>query len=316
MNNISLTKLNKVNLYSFSFPDDSHSLTESIKKVGVLQPILLTKSRDIICGTRRLNSCKKLKLTTIPSITIDKDLTPLEYFVMNLEDNLSARKINIIEKSIILNKLQKDFSVPLETIISKYLPALDIPANIKYFDKYVWINNLAGNLKAEIAKKDISFDILCAIKNWPKKSINSLFVNILDFNLGNSKTLQIINLLNEISARDKKPVRTPLHTIEWKTISNNLKIPIHQKGQQLREFLLSKRYPSHTTLRNKIKYSISKLKLPKGISIMPDIYTMENNFINFKIECRQKKDLTKSAKTLSETAVKKEMQELLNLLKA
>jgi hypothetical protein len=316
MKNILISKIKtKTSTYSFSFPKESETLLESIKKVGVLQPVMLTNSMEIICGLKRVLACKKLRIKEIKTIIIDKKLTGIELFKLNLEESLSVKSPNLIEKSIILNKLQGEFGLTQETIIHEYLPMLEIPANIKYLNNYMWINNLSDKIKKIIIEKNISIDTLNSIKNWPKKSIDNLFIEILNFNLGNSKTLQIINLLNEISLKNEQSLESPLQLSEWRSFFKNPKIPLFQKGLHLREFLLAKRYPLHTEIKNRLKHYISKLNLPKGVSVMPDIFTLENNFISFKIECKQENDLKRSAQKLAEIADSKTMKELLELLK-
>jgi len=316
MQNILISKINiKNNPYSFSFPKESEAILKSIKQAGLLQPIILTNSMEIVCGLRRVLACKRLKIKNIDAIIINKNLPEIEIFKLNLAENLSVRKPNLIEKSNILNKLKHNFNVPQETIIKDYLPILEIPSNIKYLNNYIWINSMPDEIKNNIIEKDISIDILNGIKNWTPNTINTLFLKILSFNFGNSKILQIVNLLNEISTREQKPVDAPLQSREWKKISVNKNTPLFQKGLQMRELLIAKRYPIYTDIKNKLKHSISKLNLPKEISIMPDIFTLENNFINFKIECKQQEKLKQTTQKLAEIADSKELRELLELLK-
>jgi ParB family chromosome partitioning protein len=54
--------------------DKLDELTESIKKYGVIQPIILRKEGDlytIIAGERRWRACKNANIKTIPSIVRD-----------------------------------------------------------------------------------------------------------------------------------------------------------------------------------------------------------------------------------------------------
>ena len=50
---------------------DIASLAESIIEVGLLHPIVVTPSRLLIAGRRRLEACKALGWSTVPVRTID-----------------------------------------------------------------------------------------------------------------------------------------------------------------------------------------------------------------------------------------------------
>lgn len=307
---ISNIKLDKT--YSFSFPEELESLTQSIKIVGLLQPIILTDSYNIVCGTRRVISCKKLKLKDAPAIILDKNLPDLDLFKINLEDNLSTRTPNIIEKSIILNKLKNNFKIPEEIIIKEYLPMLKIPCNIKYLEKYIRLDKLPVDLKHEIIDKDISIEILDNLKKWPDYLIKLIF----SFNFGNGKTFQLITILNEISLHSGKAVDEPLKSIEWLNIYKNPDIPIYQKGRRLREFLLAKRYPIYTEYKNKIRKTTNRIKLPDNISLLlNELLTLENDSINLKVRCKNIEDLKTAAQKLMEISDSQALAELINLLK-
>lgn len=307
---ISNIKLDKT--YSFSFPLKLESLTRSIKIVGLLQPVILTDSYNVVCGTRRVISCKKLKLTDVPAIILDKNLPDLDLFKINLEDNLSTRTPNIIEKSIILNKLKNNFNVPEEIIIKDYLPILQMPSNIKYLKKYIWLDKLPVDLKNEIVIKKISIETLENMKSWPDYLIRLLF----SFNFGNTKTFQLVIILNEISLHSGKPVDEPLKSTAWLNIYNNPDIPIYQKGLKLREFLLEKRYPIYIEYKNRIRQITNKIKLPNNISLLlGELLTLENDNINLKIKCKNSEELKTAAQKLMEIADSQDLKDLIDLLK-
>ena len=57
----------EINIYEIRIRDrirkelrDIDDLAESIKEIGLIQPIILTKDNELIAGHRRLLACKKL----------------------------------------------------------------------------------------------------------------------------------------------------------------------------------------------------------------------------------------------------------------
>ena len=281
---------------NFSFPQELDSLKESINKIGLIQTPILYHNK-IVCGRRRILSCKKLGWNTITVGEISEDHLETELFKLNLEDNISTRELNIIEKSKIHNK-------PFD--VKEYLPILNIPLNMKYLKKYMWLEELSSKTKEMIIKNDISLDTLNITIDWPKNILHL----VLGFGFGNNKTNEILILLRDISLKDNSPVEAPLHTEGWLKIKNSSQLSLYQKGIWLRDFLSKKRYPIHTEFKNKVKKLINKLNLPKNITIdLKDLLTWEYNSINLKLKCKKKEELEKILGKSSE------LNELLNLLK-
>lgn len=80
-------------------------LMESIKQVGVLEPILVRrKDKVIICGNRRLEASKKLGNRTIPVIWKD-NVSDEDLLIMNLTENIQRKAISSMEIGRVCNIL-------------------------------------------------------------------------------------------------------------------------------------------------------------------------------------------------------------------
>lgn len=296
--------------FCFSFPQEADNLTESISKTGLIQPPILHENR-IVCGRRRILSCKKLGWKMISVGIIEEKQAEIEIFKLNLEDNLSTRELNIIEKSIILNKFLNLWRLSQEEIIKIYLPRLNIPPNIKYLKKYIWLEDLSNETKKMIIKNNISLDTLNITIDWPK---NILYL-VLGFGFGNNKTSEILILLRDISLKNNSPVEAPIHSEEWLRVKNNSQFSLYQKGIWLRDFLSGKRYPMHTEFKNKVKELIDRLKLPENVTIeLKNLLTWEDDTISLRLKCKKKKDLEETLKELSRLKDSPELNELLDIL--
>ena len=72
-------------------------LMESIKQIGLIQPITIRKKDYlVICGNRRLTACKKLGYKTIKAVVKD-NVDDEDVLVMNLTENIQRKNINSIE---------------------------------------------------------------------------------------------------------------------------------------------------------------------------------------------------------------------------
>ncbi|MBR0104098.1 MAG: ParB/RepB/Spo0J family partition protein [Firmicutes bacterium] len=95
-------------------------LSESVKNVGVLQPILLRKSDDvyyIIAGERRFRAAKLAGLTEIPAVVKEGDDS--EIFLMALVENIQRENLNPIEEAESLKRLMDEFHLSQEETASR-----------------------------------------------------------------------------------------------------------------------------------------------------------------------------------------------------
>ena len=119
-------------------------LTNSIKERGVVQPIIVRKSKDIsgkyeiIAGERRWLASQNAGLNEIPSIIIEADdLKSLEFAIV---ENVQRHDLNPIEEANGYKKLMDDFSYDQEKVakfigksrahIANCLRLLSLPDNV------------------------------------------------------------------------------------------------------------------------------------------------------------------------------------------
>lgn len=229
---------------------------------------------------------------------------------------LTIRRLNIIEKSTVINKLLDHFHLPPEKVIKEYLPLLEIPAHNKYLQNYLWLNKLSGTLKAIIIDRDIDIDILLKTKEWPADIREETLPLILSFQLGKNKTAELLSLLNEVSLTERQEIREILTSAEWSTIRNNPKLSLPQKGMKLREILQTKRFPIYKEYEKRLKQLITALDLPPGLKLnAKDLLTLEKDSITFNFECSQTEDLKLLGKYLQRLGDTKEITQFLNLLR-
>lgn len=71
-------------------------LMESMKKFGLMTPIIINKENVLIAGRRRLEAAKQLGWRTINATVVDKD-DPLEKIEMEVEENVQRRNFTTDE---------------------------------------------------------------------------------------------------------------------------------------------------------------------------------------------------------------------------
>ena len=92
-------------------------LAESIKRYGVIQPIIVTKRDgyyEIIAGERRWRACKKAGLTEIPAIVRDNDERRNKE--ISLIENIQREDLNAVEKAMGIKILMEEYDLTQQKV--------------------------------------------------------------------------------------------------------------------------------------------------------------------------------------------------------
>ena len=99
---------------------DLEELIESIKKYGIIQPLVVTKAGSgyqLIAGERRWRSAKIIGMTTVPAIL--REANEQEKLELALIENIQRRDLNPIERAIAYQKLMQEFNLTQEEVAEK-----------------------------------------------------------------------------------------------------------------------------------------------------------------------------------------------------
>lgn len=114
------------------FDDIAHSeLTASIKRHGVLQPIIVVRGKNgyrIVAGERRWRAAKSASLTYIPAIV--RSLEELEEIEFSLIENIQRVDLSPLEQALSVYKLQQQFNLALEQVAEKLGKAPSTVSNL------------------------------------------------------------------------------------------------------------------------------------------------------------------------------------------
>ena len=100
--------------------DELTELADSIKEKGVIQPILVTKTKEgfqLIAGERRWRAAQKAGLDTIPAWV--RDVSPSEALELALIENLQRKDLNPIEEASAYQELMQRFNLTQEALSTR-----------------------------------------------------------------------------------------------------------------------------------------------------------------------------------------------------
>lgn len=87
-------------------PEGMHELTESVRSMGVITPILVRKAArgyELIAGERRLKAAKNAGLKTIPAII--REMSDTGSAVASIVENIQRRNLNCFEEAESIDRL-------------------------------------------------------------------------------------------------------------------------------------------------------------------------------------------------------------------
>lgn len=113
--------------------ENLNDLADSIKRHGVLQPIIVVKEKGpgsykIVAGERRWRAARQAKLTHMPAIV--RSLKELEQIELALIENIQRVDLSPLEQALSVYRLQHNFNLSLEEISQKLGKAQSTVSNL------------------------------------------------------------------------------------------------------------------------------------------------------------------------------------------
>lgn len=203
-----------------NFNEDAlHELAESIKQVGVIQPLILQKENSyyrIIAGERRWRAARIAGLTEIPAII--KEYTPVEVIEIALIENIQREDLNPIEEAQAFQRLIQEFGLKQDeaaekvaksrTAITNSLRLLKLDERVQQMIIDGMISSGHGRTLLGLPDKDLQYEI--AIK-------------IFDNSMSVRDTERLVKTLTSQKAENQNPQQAIDHQLAYKNIEEKIK---------------------------------------------------------------------------------------------
>lgn len=203
-------------------------LAKSIRKHGVLQPLLVSKVEEestkglnvfyhLIAGERRLRASQLAGIPQVPVIIRDDMDEEKDRLEVALVENLQRKDLNPVEEAEAYEHLSKEFSLTQKEIAEKVAKSREYVANA------VRILNLPKDMREALRSEKISRShakALLAISDAAKQ--RDVFGQILSGGLSSKETESIASSTKAKPAKAKENKFTELE----KNLSETLKAPV------------------------------------------------------------------------------------------
>ena len=102
-------------------PEETSELSDSIKKNGILQPVIVRRKGDgvfeLIAGERRLRAAKQAGLHTVPVVI--RNASDEQAMELALVENLQRKDLNPMEEARGFHRMMKEFGYTQDTIAQR-----------------------------------------------------------------------------------------------------------------------------------------------------------------------------------------------------
>lgn len=102
-------------------PEETSELSDSIKKNGILQPVIVRRKGDgvfeLIAGERRLRAAKQAGLHTVPVVI--RNASDEQAMELALVENLQRKDLNPMEEARGFHRMMKEFGYTQDTVAQR-----------------------------------------------------------------------------------------------------------------------------------------------------------------------------------------------------
>ncbi len=199
-----------------------NELADSIKKHGILQPIVVSKRDDkyeLIAGERRLRAAKLLGIKEVPVVV--KEVSDRDRLELSIIENIQRQNLNPVEEGKSYKRLMEEFGLTQDEI------AKQVGRGISNVSSSIRILKLPIIIQEALSARQLSLSHAKIILSYPTKLEQiRVFKKILKNDLS---TRQLKNIAGkDIERINEKKVKDPIIT-SWedkltKYIGANVKI--------------------------------------------------------------------------------------------
>lgn len=298
--------------YRISTSADVEDLIKSIQHVGLINPPVLLQKQDryvIVAGFRRIAAMQKLDYRHIPVKVMPAESSPLECIRIAITDNISQRKLDLLEISRSLALLDEC----MEDRECLYAEAknLGLPDNRHHIDKIIGICRLPHLIQAGIYQNRISLNMAVELQGFDSFTGNLLTRVFMELKLNQNKQKEICSHLKEIAHREKHSTQEILLSEGVSEVLADKDLDNLQKTRVVRLRLRRRRFPNLSLAEESFQHNLRKLHLGNRISLLPPEYFEGRSLklgMSFKNETELKEQIDILNKTLTNPHLSKIFQ--------
>ena len=205
-------------------------LTESIRKNGVLQPLIVqevaTGKYELIAGERRLRASKLAGLKKVPCLV--KDISSRDAAVIGLVENIQRAQLNAIDESSGFKHLMETYNLESKEI------ALLVGKSRSYVSNSLRLSKLSKKVIAALKSDVVTMGQIRPLINLPSENQDKILDEIKLLKLSSRQVEDKVRNLNASNPSSDEAIRFYKNFFEDKTGS---KVEVQSKKDKFKVVL-------------------------------------------------------------------------------
>ncbi len=296
--------------HTFYIGHNVSSLKDSISEVGVLNPPILREAGGnyvIVCGWRRLLSCKELDHTEAICSVYGPELSDRDCLGIIFLDNKERMSELEIGELILLHRTLCNLDD--KELIEEILPKFEIAPSRKNLDKFLALSELEEEIKNAFFEHKISIEQCQMLSELDSVDRVPILENVLlKYKLNNNESRQVIQHISEAYSIYLKSILEVIPEAENAGSGDKI------DKNMLRSNLKRMRYPDLSKIEEKVKERIKEMGLPDGVNVFINQF-FEANDVEIRLKVSSSEDLLEICRYLESMCESGDIDSLISLIK-
>lgn len=287
--------------YCLRFSLDDSLLFKSVKKMGIITPVLVCQRAQgayyLVSGFKRVKAARLCRLKKVPAYVIkEKKVDDLSLFIKALHANLHSR-YSALDKSIVIHRAGQTFSLRDEQIRTTILPLLGLAPAQKHITMHRAFLDLCDPFEKMLNEGLLNERAASYIALFSQKDQTTLYKKIISkCHLSSSDMRICVEALYETLRREHKSLGDIVSAKDIMSITNG-DFSLHEKGQRIKELLLAERYPIYKQMCSALESIKTEAQLPKMVQLIRPPH-MEKSSYDILLHLSSEKDIEKAIAVL------------------
>jgi ParB family chromosome partitioning protein len=302
--------------FLITFSPDLRPLKDSLARSGMIHPPLVQAVSPpdryrVVSGWKRILAARELGWDRIAVRLAGAEEDDVKLFLLGLDENLGTRTLNVVEKSLALDKLRNQFGLAEEEVLRRYLPGLELGSNPKTLALYLAIAGLEQEILHGLAAGELSLGTAHRLTAFSSKEGLAFFHLVRRLRPGKNLQRELLTLLMDIGRREKTAIDLLLAEGELASLAADEEIPAPQRTAEIRKALLGRRYPQFSEAMERYEQLRRKFRLPPRVSLSAPPF-FEGGDWRLSITFRSREELSRAHETLHQLIDHPLLDRLLN----
>ncbi len=253
--------------YRYSTTAPENALIASIKKIGLVNPIVVQpveKKYRIVTGFKRAAVLFTLGEKECPAFVSTESDVSFDLFMLAVQENLSVRFLNPIELAQILHKLSSIFFMDEETITKEVLPQLGYGRNPRVLQLYRGLQHLSEAWQNALIRDQVPIDFAHEMLRQSVETQDKMWQVISDFRLGKNRQREFFALLSDVAQIQNQSFVELAESEPITKIQCDEKLTPSQKTERLKAWLWEQRYPRYSQVKANFETMLRAARLPQN----------------------------------------------------